>query len=133
MPLQKPAAKSAEGNESGDLDGDDTIRIIPGSDKLVPGGIQVKGGASRIHSLQAKYNPYANHAVSLLQVDDDTSTDEIVIQKLLEQAGVIMRSTDKLEELYIPTMERFKVTWFTKLVSRPQDCQVASFVAHSFG
>ena len=44
-----------------------------------------------------------------------------------------MSSTDKLEELYIPAMERFNVTWFTKLFSRLQDCQVASLVAHSFG
>ena len=59
MPSQPATAESAAGSESGDLDGDEAVRIIPGSDKLVPGGIPVKGGASQIHSLQAKYNPYA--------------------------------------------------------------------------
>ena len=130
---QHSPAESAERNEAGDLDGDEIIRIIPGSEKLAPGGIPVKRGASRIHSLQAKYNPYAVRAVSLLQSDDEGSTDEIVIQKLLKQAGVIMSSTDKLEELYIPTMEKFRVTWFTKFFTKLQDCQVASLVAHSFG
>ena len=130
---QQSPAEAAESKEAGDLDGDEIIRIIPGSDQLAPGGIPVKRGASRIHSLQAKYNPYAVRAVSLLQSDDEGSTDEIVIQKLLKQAGVIMSSTDKLEELYIPTMEKFRVTWFTQFFTKLQDCQVASLVAHSFG
>jgi hypothetical protein len=134
MPSQpEPVAETAAGSEAGDLDGDETVKIIPGSDKLVPGGIPVKGGASRIHSLQAKFNPYAVRAVSLLQVEDESPTDEIVIQKLLKQAGIIMSNTDKLEELYIPAMEKFNVTWFTKFFSKLQDCQVSSLVAHSFG
>ena len=111
MSTTQPQAEAVEAEESGDLDGDDIIQIIPGSEKLVPGGIPVEGGVSRIHSLQAKYNPYALRAVSLLFIEDETSADEIVIQKLLKQAGVIMSSIDNLEELWIPTMEKFSVTW----------------------
>jgi len=123
----------ADCEDSGDLDGDETIEIIPGSSEIITGGIPIKSGHTRINN-QYGYNLYAKRAVSLLIEEDKSESDEMVIQKILKQAGAIMQpETDNLEKLYIPTMDRFSISWFSKFIQKLHNCGVASLVATSFG
>ena len=132
-PEEADGVSGADCQDSGDLDGDETIEIIPGSDDIITGGIPVKSGHTRMNN-QYGHNLYAKRAVSLLVEEDNSESDEMIIQKILKQAGAIMqKETDNLEKLHIPTMEKFSITWFEKFIQKLQNCGVASLVASSFG
>ena len=59
--------------------------------------------------------------------------DEMQIQKLLKQAGVIKCAEDDLEKLKVPDKDHFTMSWFAKLLTKLQSLQVASLVANTFG
>ena len=120
----------------GDTDGDDVNHeedydVIPGSEAIIPGGIRAKKGASSFgfnhengYSLIMKAKRAEYKAMSEA-ADSETSyqDDEMNIQKLLKQAGVIMHTNDNLELLEVPSQEEMTSEWFGVLIENLRSCR----------
>ena len=113
-------------------DADPDAELIPGSRRLIAGGIKAKKGGAQFGFTNV--NPYSDISVSRLQDEEAMGADdEMQIQKLLKQAGVIKCDDDDLDKLKVPDKEHFTISWFAKLLTKLQSLQVTSLVAKTFG
>ena len=121
---------SEDDMHAGDADPD--AELIPGSRRLIAGGIKAKKGGAQFGFTHD--NPYSAISVSRLQDKEAIGADdEMQIQKLLKQAGVIKCDDDDLDKLKVPDKEHFTMSWFAKLLTKLQSLQVTSLVAKTFG
>ena len=127
--------------EAGDLDGDvETIetgnpnedQYIPGSTKIYPGGIKLK--AKRLAYLTEKEStPYIARVNAVILEEDDSTTDEMLIQKTSKGARTIMGKGNGLEKIHIQSAKGFSIDCFVKRFKHLQSLGVASLVAQEFG
>ena len=93
---ESPAAEQ----EPGDLDGDvETVetgnpnedQYNPGSKEIHPGGIKMKA-KNLAYLKEEKSNQYIAPVNAAILEEDDSTTDEMIIQKTFKGAGTIMQN-----------------------------------------
>ena len=108
--MQRRATTNAEAftpvaADCGDLDGDpqldedqDDSGLITGSRDVLRGGIKTKAKGLNFPE-EEKAIPYIERVYAAILEDDDSTTDEMSIQKTFKGAGTIMGKGDDLEKL----------------------------------
>ena len=76
------------------------------------------------HSFQQdeKSNPYIPRCIATILESDESTTDEMSIQKTFKGAGTIMGAIDDLEKIYIPNAKDFSIEWFSKWFKKLNSC-----------
>ena len=131
------------GGAEGDVNESEINKLIPGSEAIIPGGILAKKGASSFG-----FNQENGYSLIMQELDEEyraieeekaesgalsVPDDEMYIQKLLKQAGVIMNSHDNLEKFEVPSQEEMSSDWIGKLLTKLQQLQIISLTAADFG
>ena len=142
--MQRRATMNAEAftpvaADCGDLDGDpqmdedqDDTGLIAGSRDVLRGGIKMK--AKGIHFTEdEKANPYLQRVNAAILEIDDSTTDEMSIQKTFKGAGTIMGKGDDLEKFRIQSAKEFNIDWFERWFQKLHSLGIASLVAQEFG
>ena len=118
--------------EAGDLDGDlesiDTDH--QGDDQYIAGSQEVYRGG---YLKSEKSNPHIERVNAAILEDDDSTTDEMLIQKTLKGAGTIMGKGDDLEKFHIQSAKEFNIDWFERWFRKLHSLGVSSLVAQEFG
>ena len=61
-----------------------------------------------------KSNPCIERVNAATLEDDDSTTDEILVQKTFKGTGTIMEKGDALEKINIQSAKEFNIDWFER-------------------
>ena len=142
--MQRCATMNAEAftpvaADCGDLDCDPHLDedqndsgLIAGSRDVLKGGIKMKAKGLN-YPEEEKSNPYTERVYATILEDDDSTTDEMSIQKTFKGACTIMEKGDDLEKFRIQSANEFSIDWFERWFQKLHSLGIASLVAQEFG